>query len=250
MYSLKNIEKSFDGNQILKGVSLDIEKNKTTVLIGPSGSGKTTLLRCINLLEIPDSGVVELNGASMSFAKGQKVKYGSDEIRAIRKKTGMVFQNFNLFGTMTALENCVRGQKIVLCRTREEGTKIALHYLDKVGMTPYRDARPAQLSGGQKQRVAIARALSMNPEVLLFDEPTSALDPETVGEVLSVMKELAAEGMTMMVDTHEMAFARDVASRVVFMEGGVIVEEGIPEKIFTSPEKERTKEFLARYFSA
>ena len=240
--TLSHVQKTFGTHSVLRDIDFSLYAGEAVCVIGPSGSGKSTMLRCVNLLEVPTGGEILFHGANIASR-------GFD-LSSYRARVGMVFQNFNLFGNMTALENCVRGQKIVLGRTREEGTKIALHYLDKVGMTPYRDARPAQLSGGQKQRVAIARALSMNPEVLLFDEPTSALDPETVGEVLSVMKELAAEGMTMMVVTHEMAFARDVASRVVFMEGGVIVEEGAPEKIFTSPEKERTKEFLARYFSA
>ncbi len=240
--TLSHLQKSFGTHAVLRDIDLSLFAGEVVCVIGSSGSGKSTMLRCVNLLETPTGGEILFHGENIT-ARGF-------DLSSYRARVGMVFQSFNLFENMTALENCVRGQRIVLGRAREEATKIALHYLEKVGMAPYRDARPRQLSGGQKQRVAIARALSMNPEVLLFDEPTSALDPEMVGEVLAVMKELAAEGLTMMVVTHEMAFARDVASRVVFMEGGVIVEEGTPEKIFTSPEKERTKEFLARYFSA
>ncbi len=234
MYSLKNIEKSFDGNQILKGVSLDIEKNKTTVLIGPSGSGKTTLLRCINLLEIPDSGVVELNGASMSFAKGQKVKYGSDEIRAIRKKTGMVFQNFQLFPHKTVLENIIEGPVTVLKKDKAECEKEALVLLEKVGLSEKRDAFPRELSGGQQQRIAIARALAMKPELLLFDEPTSALDPELEVEVLNIIRQLVNEKQTIVIITHKMSFAREVADKVVFFDNGNILKEGTYEELMNS----------------
>ncbi len=234
MYSLKNIEKSFDGNQILKGVSLDIEKNKTTVLIGPSGSGKTTLLRCINLLEIPDSGVVELNGASMSFAKGQKVKYGSDEVRAIRKKTGMVFQNFQLFPHKTVLENIIEGPVTVLKKDKAECEKEALVLLEKVGLSEKRDAFPRELSGGQQQRIAIARALAMKPELLLFDEPTSALDPELEVEVLNIIRQLVNEKQTIVIITHKMSFAREVADKVVFFDNGNILKEGTYEELMNS----------------
>ena len=234
MYSLKNIEKSFDGNQILKGVSLDIEKNKTTVLIGPSGSGKTTLLRCINLLEIPDSGVVELNGASMSFAKGQKVKYGSDEVRAIRKKTGMVFQNFQLFPHKTVLENIIEGPVTVLKKDKAECEKEALILLEKVGLSEKRDAFPRELSGGQQQRIAIARALAMKPELLLFDEPTSALDPELEVEVLNIIRQLVNEKQTIVIITHKMSFAREVADKVVFFDNGNILKEGTYEELMNS----------------
>ena len=234
MYSLKNIEKSFDGNQILKGVSLDIEKNKTTVLIGPSGSGKTTLLRCINLLEIPDSGVVDLNGASMSFAKGQKVKYGSDEIRAIRKKTGMVFQNFQLFPHKTVLENIIEGPVTVLKKDKAECEKEALVLLEKVGLSEKRDAFPRELSGGQQQRIAIARALAMKPELLLFDEPTSALDPELEVEVLNIIRQLVNEKQTIVIITHKMSFAREVADKVVFFDNGNILKEGTYEELMNS----------------
>ena len=200
MYSLDNIYKSFDNNQVLKGVSLEIPKNKTTVLIGPSGSGKTTLLRCINLLEIPDSGTVTLNGSSMSFQEGQKVKYSGNEIRNIRMKTGMVFQNFQLFPHKTVLENIMEG--------------------------PITDAYPGQLSGGQQQRIAIARALAMKPELLLFDEPTSALDPELEVEVLNIIRRLVDEKQTIVIITHKMSFAREVADKVVFFDEGKILKEG------------------------
>ena len=234
MYSLKNIEKSFDENQILKGVSMDIEKNKKTVLIGPSGSGKTTLLRCINLLEIPDSGVVELNGASMSFAKGQKVKYGSDEVRAIRKKTGMVFQNFQLFPHKTVLENIIEGPVTVLKKDKAECEKEALILLEKVGLSEKRDAFPRELSGGQQQRIAIARALAMKPELLLFDEPTSALDPELEVEVLNIIRQLVNEKQTIVIITHKMSFAREVADKVVFFDNGNILKEGTYEELMNS----------------
>lgn len=234
MYSLKNIEKSFSGNQILKGVSLDIEKNKTTVLIGPSGSGKTTLLRCINLLEIPDSGVVDLNGTSMSFTKGQKVKYGSDEIRAIRKKTGMVFQNFQLFPHKTVLENIIEGPVTVLKKDKAECEKEAMILLEKVGLAEKKEAFPRELSGGQQQRIAIARALAMKPELLLFDEPTSALDPELEVEVLNIIRQLVAEKQTIVIITHKMSFAREVADKVVFFDEGNILKEGTYDELTNS----------------
>ena len=246
MYSLDNIYKSFDNNQVLKGFSLEIPKNKTTVLIGPSGSGKTTLLRCINLLEIPDSGTVNVNGSSMTFHEGQKVKYSSNEIRNIRMKTGMVFQNFQLFPHKTVLENIMEGPITVLKKDRAECEKEALSLLEKVGLSDKRDAYPGQLSGGQKQRVAIVRALAMHPDVMLFDEPTSALDPEMVGEVLNVMRQLAEEHMTMVVVTHEMGFAREVATRVMFMEGGNFIEENEPKEFFEHPKSERLKAFLSK----
>ena len=217
MYSLDNIYKSFDNNQILKGVSLEIPKNKTTVLIGPSGSGKTTLLRCINLLEIPDSGTVNVNGSSMTFHEGQKVKYSSNEIRNIRMKTGMVFQNFQLFPHKTVLENIMEGP---------ECEKEALSLLEKVGLSDKRDAYPGQLSGGQQQRIAIARALAMKPELLLFDEPTSALDPELEVEVLNIIRRLVDEKQTIVIITHKMSFAREVADKVVFFDEGKILKEG------------------------
>lgn len=246
MYSLDNIYKSFDNNQVLKGVSLEIPKNKTTVLIGPSGSGKTTLLRCINLLEIPDSGTVNVNGSSMTFHEGQKVKYSSNEIRNIRMKTGMVFQNFQLFPHKTVLENIMEGPITVLKKDRAECEKEALSLLEKVGLSDKRDAYPGQLSGGQQQRIAIARALAMDPDVILFDEPTSALDPEMVGEVLELMKELAHTGITMLVVTHEMGFAREVSNRVIFIDDGKIQEDEPPQELFTNPKHPRLKAFLSK----
>ncbi len=233
---IKNLEKSFGDNQILKDISFNVNKGDVISIIGPSGSGKSTTLRIINLLEEKSGGEILYNGEKVETLKRT----------AYRASVQMVFQSFNLFNNMSVLKNCISPQTTVLKRNKKEAEKIALNYLEKVGMAAYRDARPAQLSGGQKQRVAIARALSMNPEVILFDEPTSALDPEMVGEVLDVMKDLAKSGLTMVVVTHEMAFARDVSSKVVFMDGGVIVEEGSPEVIFNSPKEARTKEFLSR----
>ena len=210
-------------------------------LIGSSGSGKSTLLRCINVLETPDGGEILIHG--------KDILKGAINVNQHRVKVGMVFQSFNLFNNMNVLKNCMEGQMIVLKRSKEESRKKAELYLEKVGMSQFLTASPAQLSGGQRQRVAIARALCMDPEILLFDEPTSALDPEMVGGVLDVMKTLAQEGLTMVVVTHEMGFARDVSNRVVFMDKGVIVEEGPPEQIFTNPQNERTKEFLSRYLN-
>ena len=233
---IKNLEKSFGDNQILKDISFNVNKGDVISIIGPSGSGKSTTLRIINLLEEKSGGEILYNGAKVETLKRT----------AYRASVQMVFQSFNLFNNMSVLKNCICPQTTVLKRNKKVAEEIALNYLEKVGMAAYRDARPAQLSGGQKQRVAIARALSMNPEVILFDEPTSALDPEMVGEVLDVMKSLAKSGLTMVVVTHEMAFARDVSNKVVFMDGGVIVEEGAPEVIFNSPKEARTKEFLSR----
>ena len=235
---LKSLEKQFGDHSVLKGIDLTVSRGEVISVIGSSGSGKSTMLRCINLLETPTSGSILYHGKSI---------FDRDfDLRQYRAKVGMVFQQFNLFDNMTALDNCIIGQMKVLGRTREEARKIALGYLNKVGMDQYINAKPRQLSGGQKQRVAIARTLAMSPEVILFDEPTSALDPEMVGEVLSVMRSLADEGMTMLIVTHEMAFARDVSDRVVFMDGGVIAEEGTPQQIFTDPHGERTREFLRR----
>lgn len=233
-----NLRKSFGDHEVLKGVDLDVKKGEVVSVIGASGSGKSTMLRCINLLETPSGGEILYNGNSILAPDFDLASY--------RAKVGMVFQQFNLFNNMNVLKNCVIGQVKVLKRTKEEAEKIALEYLGKVGMSAFINARPAQLSGGQKQRVAIARALAMNPDVLLFDEPTSALDPEMVGEVLSVMKELAKTGLTMIVVTHEMQFAKDVSSRVVFMDGGYVAEDNSPEVIFNEPENPRTKEFLYR----
>ena len=232
--------KSFHKIEVLKNISVTFKKNEVVSIIGPSGGGKSTFLRCLNLLEKPTSGQILIDGVDIC-AKGQ-----SKHIDQHRQKMGMVFQQFNLFNNMDVMKNCVIGQMKVLKRSREEAEKIALEYLGKVGMSAFIKARPAQLSGGQKQRVAIARALAMNPDVLLFDEPTSALDPEMVGEVLSVMKALANTGLTMIVVTHEMQFAKDVSSRVVFMDGGFIAEDDAPEVIFGEPKNPRTKEFLFR----
>ena len=239
---IKHLGKSFGTHEVLRDIDFTVNKGDVTSIIGASGSGKSTLLRCVNLLETPSSGEILFHGRNI-MAKGVKA---SD----YRSKVGMVFQSFNLFNNMTVLENCITGQVKVLKKNREEARKHAMYYLEKVGMTPYINAKPRQISGGQKQRVAIARALAMDPEVLLFDEPTSALDPEMVGEVLSVMQALAQEGMTMLVVTHEMAFARDVSNHVVYMNGGVICEEGSPEEVFGNPQKQETKDFLARFRNA
>ena len=236
---VRHLSKSFGSQPVLRDIDFSIRPGDVTSIIGASGSGKSTLLRCINLLETPDSGEI--------LFRGENVARPGFNAPAYRAKVGMVFQSFNLFHNMTVLENCVVGQVKVLRRGRKEAEERALRYLDKVGMAPYVNARPRQISGGQKQRVAIARALAMEPELLLFDEPTSALDPEMVGEVLSVMRELAGEGMTMLVVTHEMAFARDVSRRVVFMDKGVICEEGSPAALFGDPQQEATKAFLARF---
>ena len=237
LISVKGLKKHFGKLQVLKGVDIDIHSGEVVVVIGPSGSGKSTFLRCINLLETPTEGDVIFEGKSV-------MKAGKD-INVLRERIGMVFQQFNLFGNMDVLNNCVTGQMKVLHRTREESVENAMKYLQKVGMDAYINAKPRQLSGGQKQRVAIARALAMDPEVILFDEPTSALDPEMVGEVLSVMQNLAQEGLTMLVVTHEMGFARAVASEVVFMDQGVICEHGNPEEVLGTPKTERLKAFLA-----
>ena len=236
---VNHLSKSFGANVVLRDIDFTVSQGDVTCIIGASGSGKSTLLRCINLLETPTSGEILFHDRSVT-GKGVKAS-------AYRTKVGMVFQSFNLFDNMTVLENCMVGQTKVLRKNKEEARKNAMKYLEKVGMAPYINARPRQLSGGQKQRVAIARALAMEPAVLLFDEPTSALDPEMVGEVLSVMRDLAGEGLTMLVVTHEMAFARDVSNHVVFMRDGVIWEEGGPQEIFVSPRKEETREFLSRF---
>ncbi|MDD6980663.1 MAG: amino acid ABC transporter ATP-binding protein [Clostridia bacterium] len=236
---LRHLEKSFGDNRVLVDINMTVQRGEVISVIGSSGSGKSTMLRCINLLETPSAGEILFHG--------ENIQSPATSLTAYRAKVGMVFQQFNLFGNMTVLANCVKPQMLVLKRSRQEATAVAMEYLRKVGMDAYINARPAQLSGGQKQRVAIARALSMDPEVMLFDEPTSALDPETVDDVLSVMRELAGTGMTMIVVTHEMAFARDVSTRVIFMDRGVIAEEGTPEEIFGAPKEERTREFLSRY---
>ncbi|HOB19177.1 MAG TPA: amino acid ABC transporter ATP-binding protein [Candidatus Atribacteria bacterium] len=235
---VRHLSKTFGNHEVLRDVNFSVRKGEVVCIIGSSGSGKSTLLRCINLLEKPSGGVI--------LYKGQNILDSSMNIYAYRTKLGMVFQQFNLFENHNVLNNCIVGQRKVLKRSPEEAREIALKYLKVVGMDQYINAKPRQLSGGQKQRVAIARALSMEPDVVLFDEPTSALDPEMVGDVLAVMKELAQAGLTMLIVTHEMEFARDVADRVVFMDNGVIEEEGTPEQIFNNPVKERTREFLSR----
>ncbi|HJA62863.1 MAG TPA: amino acid ABC transporter ATP-binding protein [Candidatus Intestinimonas stercoravium] len=239
LLSVSHLSKSFGSHAVLRDVSFAVHPGDVTSIIGASGSGKSTLLRCLNLLERPSGGQVLFHGSDVLDA--------DMDVPGYRTRVGMVFQNFNLFNNMTVLRNCEVGQEKVLGRKREEAREHALHYLRKVGMAPYVNAYPRQLSGGQKQRAAIARALAMDPEVLLFDEPTSALDPEMVGEVLSVMEDLARDGMTMLVVTHEMAFARDISSHVIFMSDGVICEEGSPEEVFGAPREVRTREFLARY---
>ena len=235
---VQHLGKSFGTREILKDINFTVKKGDVTTIIGPSGSGKSTLLRCLNLLETPSAGEILFHGKSIQ---------ANMNIPQYRSKVGMVFQSFNLFSNMTVLQNCMVGQQKVLGSDKETARQKALTYLQKVGMAEYVNARPRQLSGGQQQRVAIARALAMEPELLLFDEPTSALDPEMVGEVLSVMQTLAAEGMTMIVVTHEMAFARDVSNHVVFMADGVICEEGEPRQLFANPQNDRTKDFLSRF---
>ena len=236
---VKHLSKAFGKNQVLRDIDFTVNKGDVISVIGASGSGKSTLLRCINLLETPTAGEIWYNGENVADRKVKPHEY--------RSHVGMVFQSFNLFNNMTVLQNCMVGQMKVLGRSKAEAKENAMFYLQKVGMAPYINAKPRQISGGQKQRVAIARALAMNPEVLLFDEPTSALDPEMVGEVLSVMQDLAHEGMTMLVVTHEMAFARDVSNRVVYMNEGVICEQGSPEEVFGNPQKQETKDFLSRF---
>lgn len=233
---IENLTKSFDELQVLRGVDLDVHRGEVVVILGPSGSGKSTLLRCVNLLETPTSGKI--------FFEDTEITAKDTDINAVRAKLGMVFQSFNLFPHLTAKKNVMLAQRKVLKRPEDEAEKKAIEELTKVGLAERVDYKPSQLSGGQQQRVAIARALAMDPHVMLFDEATSALDPELVRGVLSVMKELAREGMTMIVVTHEMGFARDVADRVIFMDGGVIVEEGTPEEVFDHPKSDRTKDFL------
>lgn len=238
---LVHLQKQFGDHTVLRDINLGVYKGEVLSIIGASGSGKSTMLRCINLLETPTSGKVLYHGEDITEGKFSLSRY--------RTKVGMVFQSFNLFNNMTALNNCITGQVSVLKRSHKEAEETAMKYLEKVGMAPYINAKPAQLSGGQKQRVAIARALAMEPEVLLFDEPTSALDPQMVGEVLEVMRNLAKEGLTMIVVTHEMAFARDVSTNVVFMADGVICEEGKPRDIFENPSSPKTREFLHRFLA-
>ena len=239
IFEIRHLSKSFGSHEVLRDIDFSVAKGDVISIIGASGSGKSTLLRCINLLETPTSGEILFHGTNVA-GKGVNAP-------AYRAKVGMVFQSFNLFNNMTVLENCMVGQIKVMKKDKESARVHALEYLEKVGMSPYINARPRQISGGQKQRVAIARALAMDPEVLLFDEPTSALDPEMVGEVLGVMRSLAREGMTMLVVTHEMAFARDVSNRVVYMNQGVICEQGSPAQVFGDPQQPETREFLARF---
>ena len=236
--TITNLHKSYGDVKVLKGIDMSVAPGEVVCLIGPSGSGKSTLLRCVNLLETPNSGSIEVAGHSVTDP--------DVDIDAMRRSVGMVFQQFNLFPHLTVLENCTVAQVKVLKRSKAEAKEIALANLEKVGLADKAARHPDQLSGGQQQRVAIARALSMNPALMLFDEPTSALDPETVGDVLSIMRQLAAEGMTMIVVTHEMGFARDVADRVVFMDGGVVVEEGKSDAVIGNPQHERTQLFLSR----
>ena len=238
---IAHLSKAFGDHAVLKDIDFTVNKSDVTCIIGASGSGKSTLLRCINMLETADSGEIIFEGRDILKDNANQNKY--------RAEVGMVFQSFNLFNNMTVLENCVIGQTKVLKRNEKEAKEKALYYLEKVGMSPFINAYPRQMSGGMKQRAAIARALCMDPKMLLFDEPTSALDPEMVGEVLQVMKQLASEGLTMLVVTHEMGFARDVANHVVFMADGVVVEEGTPEEIFGAPKDEKTKQFLSRFIN-
>ncbi|MFI6741323.1 amino acid ABC transporter ATP-binding protein [Nonomuraea sp. NPDC050451] len=235
---IRNLHKYFGANEVLKGIDFTIDPGQVVCVIGPSGSGKSTLLRCVNLLEVPTKGKV--------FVEGVELTDPDVDIDAVRRRIGMVFQQFNLFPHMTALQNVMIAQQRVLKRGKKEAEIVARENLDKVGVGAKCDAYPGQLSGGQQQRVAIARALAMNPDLMLFDEPTSALDPELVGDVLTVMRKLAEEGMTMLVVTHEMGFARQVADRVVFMDGGVIVEDGEPAQVIGDPQQERTRTFLHR----
>lgn len=236
---IHHLSKTFGKHQVLKDIDFTVSRGDVISIIGASGSGKSTLLRCINLLEMPTSGEILFHG--------KNIQRRGFSLTSYRGKVGMVFQSFNLFSNMTVLENCIIGQRKVLHKSEKEATERAKLYLEKVGMAPYINAKPRQISGGQKQRVAIARALAMEPEILLFDEPTSALDPQMVGEVLSVMRQLAQEGLTMLVVTHEMAFARDVSSQIVFMKDGVIWESGAPGDLFMQPKKPETVEFLSRF---
>ncbi|MDO5111615.1 MAG: amino acid ABC transporter ATP-binding protein [Clostridia bacterium] len=237
--TVRHLSKAFGANVVLRDIDFNVDTGDVTSIIGASGSGKSTLLRCINLLETPTSGEILYHGENVVAPRFNAPAY--------RARVGMVFQSFNLFSNMTVLENCIVGQVKVLKKNPEDARVNAMRYLEQVGMAPYINARPRQISGGQKQRAAIARALAMDPEMLLFDEPTSALDPEMVGEVLAVMHTLAQDGMTMLVVTHEMAFARDVSSRVVYMSEGVICEQGTPEEVLVHPKRQETQSFLSRF---
>lgn len=244
--SVQDLKKSFGDLEILKGISFSVNRGEVVSVIGPSGSGKSTMLKCLSQLEKVDSGTIEICGKTVVSGGNYSSR---KELHEIRLKTGMVFQNFNLFPHLSVLQNVLDAQIHVLKRSREEAAEKAMELLKSVGLESKAKCYPCELSGGQQQRVSIARALALNPEVMFFDEPTSALDPELTGEILSVMKDLADSKMTMLVVTHEMSFARDVSNHVIFMDGGVIVEEGKPEKIFNEPEKQRTKEFLSRFLS-
>lgn len=238
---VKDLSKSFGDHEVLRKIDFEVKKGEVICILGSSGSGKSTLLRCVNKLETQTSGQV--------LYHGKEIRNVQKEINEFRSRVGMVFQSFNLFNNMTVLENCMEGTRKVLHVSKEEAFDRAIKHLKEVGMAPYINARPEQLSGGQKQRVAIARGLCMNPEVLLFDEPTSALDPEMVGEVLNVMKELASSGLTMLIVTHEMDFAKNVSSRVLFMDKGYVVEDAPPEEFFTNPKNYRSREFLSRFIA-
>lgn len=242
MIKIEQLYKRFNDLEVLKGINITIDKGQTAVIIGPSGSGKTTLLRCLNVLEKPDKGRIIIGNKQIDFTEKKKLKL--QEIMGLRKQTGMVFQGYNLFPHLTALENIMEGQVVVLKRSKEEARKKAMNLLVKVGLKDRGDMYPHQLSGGQQQRIGIARAMAIDPEVLLFDEPTSALDPELVGEVLKVMKDLAGEGMTMVVVTHEMKFAREVADQVIFMDNGIVIENGTPEEVFDKNNNPRLSQFL------
>lgn len=237
--SLKHMQKAYGNHQVLKDINTDIHKGEIVTIIGPSGGGKSTTLRCINLLEEPTGGKIDFHGDNI-------LEPGYNR-NAFRAKVGMVFQQFDLFENKNVLQNCMIGQQLVLKRSKEEAKKIAMENLKKVGMEPFINAKPSQLSGGQQQRVAIARAISMDPEVLLFDEPTSALDPEMVGEVLSVMQKLATTGLTMVIVTHEMGFAKEISDKILFVADGVITEQGTPEEIFDNPQNEKTQKFLRNF---
>jgi polar amino acid transport system ATP-binding protein len=251
MLEVKNLSKSFDELEVLKDISFDVQKGEVVAIIGPSGSGKSTLLRCINQLEKANGGEINVCGTDMLIknAKGKTVYADSKVLRAIRLKTGLVFQNFNLFPHMSVLRNITEAPVCVLKQNKEDAKKNAMSLLKKMGLETKADAYPCELSGGQQQRVSIARALALSPEILFFDEPTSALDPELTGEILKVIKSLAADGMTMVIVTHEMAFARDVADKVIFMEHGYIVEMGAPEQLFGENASDRVKQFLQRFNS-
>jgi polar amino acid transport system ATP-binding protein len=243
--TVSNLDKYFGRLHVLKNISLEVAEREVVVIIGRSGSGKSTLLRCVNFLEEPDNGTITVDGQAVA-ATHRKTREYHQHVHDLRLKTGMVFQEFNLFPHLSVIENIIEAPVTVKKMDKAEATKVGMGYLEKVGLAAKRTEFPARLSGGQKQRVAIARALTMGPRVMLFDEPTSALDPELIGEVLNVMKQLAKEGMTMLVVTHEMSFAREVADRIIYMDEGQIVEQGTPQQLFTAPGDKRTKEFLDR----